>query len=61
MSAILEPAFEWFRCDRIITKAIAEAGERRKGLAALGFMASLDPLIGHEGMKYFDYFVFEKA
>ncbi|MDE6442622.1 MAG: N-acetyltransferase [Clostridia bacterium] len=60
VSLIAEPSFELFGCDKVATKAIPSAKERIKALTALGFKKSDEPLIGHDGIKYFDYFVLNK-
>lgn len=57
---IIEPAYELFDCERIATKAITPAVERRKVLDELGFSESTEKLIGHDGMEYGDYFEIAK-
>lgn len=59
LSLIAEPSFELFGCDKVATKAIPQATERIKALTALGFVNSLEPLIGHDGTKYYDYYVLD--
>lgn len=60
VSLIAVPSFELFGCDKVATKAIASAKERIKALTALDFKESEEPLIGHDGTKYFDYYVLNK-
>lgn len=60
LSLITEPSFELFGCDKVATKAIPSATERIKALTALGFAVSREPLIGHDGTKYYDYYVLNK-
>lgn len=60
LSLIIQPTFELFDCDKIATKAIPEAKERRKALSNMGFVFSKEKLIGHDGTSYNYYFVFEK-
>lgn len=57
VSSILEPAFELFRCDKIATKVIPKAAERIKALRKLGFVTSEEKVVGHDGIRYGDYFV----
>ncbi|MEY8353973.1 GNAT family N-acetyltransferase [Lachnospiraceae bacterium 54-53] len=58
---ILETAYEDFECVRIATKAPKAAAERRRALAKAGFTETEDPLIGHKGQKYGDYFIRERS
>ena len=57
LSLIVPPAYDLFGCDRIATKAIAQAVERICALEAAGFTASCERLIGHDGTRYGAYFV----
>lgn len=57
LSLILAPTFELFSCDKIATKAISEAKERIRALDSIGFSASNEKLIGHDGTLYGDYHV----
>lgn len=57
LKIILEPAYTLFHCDKIATKAIATATERRVALESLGFEPSSEKLIGHDGTAYDSYFV----
>jgi hypothetical protein len=41
----------------VATKAISEASERIMALKSLGFQASDERLIGHDGTEYDSYFV----
>ncbi len=60
LTLIVLPAFEWFSCSMIATKAIPAAVERRRALAAMGFVPSPEKLIGHDGTEYGDYFISTK-
>ena len=60
LSVILLLSFELFGCDKVATKAIPSAAERIKALTASGFIKSQEPLIGHDGTKYYDYYVLNK-
>lgn len=57
LSIITPPTFTLFSCDKIATKAVEGAKERRKALANCGFSMSGEKLIGHDGTLYSDYFV----
>lgn len=59
LSLIVPPSFDWFGCGKLITKARPIARERRKALRKLGFVPSKEPLIGHDGTAYGDYWVRE--
>lgn len=61
LSLIVIPSFEMFCCKIVATKAVPSATERIKALKALGFLKSQEALVGHDGTKYYDYFVFEKT
>jgi len=54
---MLEPAYEWFACGMIATKAVPAAKERIAALEKLGFVYTKERLIGHDGTEYEDYFV----
>lgn len=60
LSLIIEPTFELFDCDKIATKIIPEARERIKALYNMGFVFSLEKLIGHDGTNYKDYFILRR-
>ena len=60
LSIIIPGAEELFACDKIATKAIADAGERILALESLGFRLSKETLIGHDGAKYNSYYVTER-
>lgn len=61
MVRLLEyPALSLFCCDKIATKAIPEAIERRAALEELGFYLSKEKLIGHQGEIYDSYFVLKE-
>lgn len=54
------PVLSLFCCDKIATKAIPEAIERRAALEELGFYLSEEKLIGHQGEIYDSYFVLKE-
>lgn len=57
LSLILPPSFAWFGCDRIITK-IKPAGKARERIfREMGFVSAGEPLIGHDGTEYRDYWI----
>lgn len=60
MSIISHLSFDLFGCTIVATKAIPTATERIKALTALGFIKSEEPLVGHDGTKYYDYYVLNK-
>lgn len=60
LSLIVPSAYEMFGCEKIATKAIPEASERRKALRNMNFVESEEQLIGHDGTKYNHYFVKER-
>ena len=57
LSLITPPTFTLFNCDKIATKAVEAAEERRKALVNCGFSLSFEKLIGHDGTLYSDYYV----
>lgn len=60
LSLIVVPSFELFGVKIVATKAVSAAKERIKALIALGFTKSEEPLIGHDGTKYYDYYVLSR-
>lgn len=60
LSLIVKPSFDMFGCDKVATKALPIAVERRKALNALGFTECDSPLVGFDGTQYFAYFVISK-
>ncbi len=56
LALVVEPAYDWIGCSRLITKAKPIAGARIKALTAFGFTPADAPLIGHDGTAYGDYF-----
>ena len=56
LSLVVEPAYDWICCSRLITKAKPIAAERIKALTAVGFTPADAPLIGNDGRAYGDYF-----
>ena len=61
MRPIFYRAFNLFKCERFITKAKPEASERIRALKSFGFEPSEDKLIGHDGTRYGDYYVYKKS
>lgn len=59
LAQIVPNAFEWLGCDSLITKAKPIAQARIKVLTEMGFVPMAEPLIGHDGTEYGDYFVRE--
>ena len=57
LSLIVVPTFDLFYCDKIATKAIPAAKERIKALCSMGFAHTEEKLIGHNGMKYINYYI----
>ena len=60
LSLIVPPTFEMFKCDKVATKVIAEASERKNALLKMNFVLSNEKLVGHDGKKYGYYFVLHK-
>ena len=52
--------FDLFYCDKIATKSITEATERRNALYNLGFVVADKKIVGNDGTVYGDYFILEK-
>lgn len=59
LSLIIEPFYDWFSCDKIITKAACYAVERIEALKQAGFTQGKEPLVGHDRL-YYDYWVISK-
>lgn len=57
---ITPTAFDLFYCDKIATKAVPKATERRKALNSLGFVAADKKIVGNDGTEYGDYFILGK-
>lgn len=57
---IVPAAFDWIGCGSLITKAKPVAQARIKALAEMGFEPMAEPLIGHDGTAYGDYYVRKK-
>lgn len=60
LDLVVLPSFEWLGCESLITKAKPIASARIKVLTEMGFVPMAEPLIGHDGTKYGDYFVKRK-
>ncbi len=61
MSLAAKPSFEMFGCGMVATKSAPSAYERKRALNALGFTRSEEPIIGHDGTRYYDYYVLKKV
>lgn len=60
LSLIIPSAFHLFDCQFIATKVPPLASERKLAIARLGFLASEEKLIGHDGTIYADYYVLQE-
>lgn len=60
LSILLPPSFDLFACDTMATKIPACAQTRRETLCRMGFKASPEPLYGHDGRAYGDYYILKK-
>lgn len=57
LSLIVPPTYDLFHCQMIATKVIPSADQRKEAVEKLGFAATGEALIGHDGTRYFDYYV----
>lgn len=57
LSLIVPPAYDLFHCQMIATKVIPSAARRKEAVERLGFKSTGEALIGHDGTRYFDYYV----
>lgn len=57
LRALLPELHELFGCQRILTKAYPVMTRRRMALVVHGFIPFRQPLIGHNGREYYDYWV----
>lgn len=55
---VIENSFELFSCKSVTTKAVDFAVERITALKNTGFEKSTEFLIGHDGTKYSDYYIY---
>lgn len=60
ISILIPASYELFACDTIATKIPACAKVRRETLCALGFRCCSEPLRGHNGTEYGDYYIINK-
>lgn len=58
LSLILPQAKVMFGCDFIATKIHKEGSIRREALEEIGFVPAPHKLIGHDGTKYGDYYIY---
>lgn len=57
LSLIVPPAYDLFHCQMVATKVIPSADQRKEAVEKLGFAATGEALTGHDGTRYFDYYV----
>ncbi|MDE7359543.1 MAG: N-acetyltransferase, partial [Lachnospiraceae bacterium] len=57
LSLIVPPAYDMFHCQMIATKVIPAAAQRKEAVEKLGFTATTEALVGHDGTRYTDYYV----
>lgn len=60
LQAFVNDLYELFDCKAVATKAIPEDTERVKALEAMAFYKWGEPLFGHDGTKYWEYYVLER-
>lgn len=60
LDLLLPVAFELFHCSMIATKVPRTAGERMLALARKGFVPTDEPVIGHQGELFGDYWVLHR-
>ncbi|MDE6661572.1 MAG: hypothetical protein K2J93_07100 [Anaeroplasmataceae bacterium] len=60
LSLISVPFMEWFDCKFIATKAPIYAVERIQALTQVGYVKVNQPLIGHDGTLYYDYWIIHR-
>ena len=60
LSLIIEPTFDLFYCDKIVTKCWVNATDRKSALESLNFFASDKNLVGNDGTEYSEYWILEK-
>ena len=61
LSLIVLQTFDMFQCNKIATKVVPEASERRCALEKMKFIPSSEKLIGHDGTEYEHYFVLNRS
>ncbi|MCM1182226.1 MAG: HD domain-containing protein [Roseburia sp.] len=57
LTLVTAPFHDWFACGRIATKAPVYAVDRIAALRKAGYVKSEEPLIGWEGIAYYDYWI----
>lgn len=60
LGLLLPEAYELFSCDAIATKIPPCAQARKAALCAMGFRYCPEPLLGHDGTAYGDYYIIHK-
>lgn len=60
LSLIIPSSFTLFNCQTIATKVPQFAFKRKLAIEQLGFTASEENLVGHDGKTYRDYFILQK-
>ncbi len=58
ITIVIDSYFDIFSCNSISTKAIPCAVERIAALRELNFIKSDEYLLGHDGTKYSDYYIY---
>lgn len=61
LTLLIPEAFEMFHCSCMATKVPRMAAERMLALAGKGFTPTDEPVIGHRGELYGDYWILRKA
>ena len=57
-ACVLRDILPLFGCEKLATKVPPCAGVRAEALAGMGFRPCAEPLYGHDGTAYFDYYIF---
>jgi len=57
LSPLVTASFDLFNCDKLATKIIKTATARTLAFTDLGFTPTNEPLVGHDGTLYGDYWV----
>lgn len=60
LSLVTEPFYGWFECPMIATKAAVYAVDRIEALKKAGYEKSGEPVIGHDNIAYYDYWLINK-
>lgn len=57
LSLVTPPFHDWFECTKIATKAAVYAVERIEALRKAEYVKSPEPVIGHQKIAYYDYWI----